>query len=105
MLSEVESCLTKKDSPLLKLKSWRHDAVAHDAADRAAEFHTDNQMTLTEIESALMQLEGLLNHLSWNVLTIHNDTRSGFESLVEDGESLFACAAVGIRNAASNRET
>ena len=101
LLPEVESSLKQKDSPLLKLRNWRHDAVAHDVADRAAEFHTDNRMTLTEIESALTQLEGLLNHLSWNVLAIHNDTRSGFESLVEDGKSLFACAAAGIRNAAS----
>jgi hypothetical protein len=57
-------------------------------------------MTLTEIEGALSQLEDLLNHLSWNVLAIHNDTHSGFESIVGDGKSLFACAAVGIRNAA-----
>ncbi|MGD9984839.1 MAG: hypothetical protein AB7S51_11885 [Porticoccaceae bacterium] len=104
LLPEVESCLTKKDTPLQKLKNWRHDAVAHDAADRAAEFHIDNRMTLTEIEDALTQLEGLLNQLSWNVLAIHNDTRSGFESLVEDGKSLFACAAAGIRNAASDSE-
>lgn len=104
MLPELESCLTKNDTPLMKLKKWRHDAVAHDAADRTAEFHTDNRMTLTEIEGALTQLESLLNHLSWNILAIHNDTRNGFESLVEDGKSLFACAAAGIRNAASDSE-
>jgi hypothetical protein len=56
-------------------------------------------MTLTEIEDALSQLEDLLNHLSWNVLANHNDTHSGFESIVEDGKLLFACAAVGIHNA------
>jgi hypothetical protein len=56
-------------------------------------------MTLTQIEGALMQLEELLNHLSWNVLAIHNDTRSGFESLVEEGKAFFACAAAGVQSA------
>ena len=100
LIPEVESCLAKKDSPLSKLKNWRHDAVAHHAGDRGSGFHTDNSMTLTEIEGALSQLEDLLNHLSWNVLAIHNDTHSGFESVVEDGKLLFACAAAGIRNTA-----
>jgi hypothetical protein len=98
LLPEVESSLKQKDGPLLKLQKWRHKAVAHDVTDRAATFRIDNRMTLTEIESALTQLEGLLNHLSRNVLAIHNDTRSGFESLVEDGKFLFACAATGMRN-------
>jgi hypothetical protein len=101
LIPEVESCLAKKDSPLWKLKNWQHEAVAHHAADRTPDFHTDNRMTLTEIEGALSQLENLLNHLSWNVLAIHNDTHSGFESVVEDGKSLFAFAAAGIRNAAT----
>ena len=100
LIPEVESCLAKNDSPLSKLKNWRHGAVAHHATDRNPSFHTDNKMTLTEIEGALSQLEDLLNHLSWNVLAIHNDTHSGFESVVEDGNLLFAYAAVGIRNAA-----
>lgn len=57
-------------------------------------------MTLNEIEVALSQLEDLLNHLSWNILAIHNDTHSGFERIVEDGRLLFSYAAVGIRNSA-----
>jgi hypothetical protein len=43
-------------------------SVAHHAADRDSNFYTDNKMTLTKIEDALIQLEALLNHLSWNVL-------------------------------------
>jgi hypothetical protein len=100
LIPEVEACLTKNDSPFAKFQRWRHRAVAHNAAKRrGANFYIDNRMTLTEIEGALMQLEDLLNHLSWNVLAIHNDTRSGFESVVDDGKALFACAAAGIKSA------
>ena len=100
LIPEVEACLAKKDSPLAKLQNWRHGAVAHNAANRQDDdFYINNRMTLTEIESALMQLEELLNHLSWNVLAIHNDTRSGFESIVDDGKALFACGAVGVQSA------
>ncbi len=100
LIPEVEACLAKKDSPLAKLQSWRHDAVAHNATNRRnPDFYIDNRMTLTEIEGALMQLEDLLNHLSWNVLAIHNDTRTGFESIVDDGKALFAFAVVGIQSA------
>lgn len=99
LIPVVEACLAKKDSPLAKLQSWRHSAVAHNAANRRApDFYVDNRMTLTEIEGALVQLEDLLNHLSWNVLAIQNDTRSGFESIVDDGKALFACAAAGIQS-------
>jgi AbiU2 len=100
LIPEVDACLAKKDSPLAKLQSWRHSAVAHKAANRRdPDFYIDNRMTLTQIEGALMQLEELLNHLSWNVLAIHNDTRSGFESLVEEGKAFFACAAAGVQSA------
>ena len=99
LIPEVEACLAKKNCPLAKLQSWRHSAVAHNAANRRdPDFYVDNRMTLTEIEGALAQLEDLLNHLSWNVLAIHNDTRSGFESIVDDGKALFACAAAGIQS-------
>src|ERR1035437_8495147 len=83
LIPEVESCLAMKDSPLSKLANWRHDTVAHHAANRDPVFYIDNRMTLTEIGGALFQLERLLNHLSLNVLSIHNDTHSGFESIVE----------------------
>lgn len=100
IISEVESSLATKGSSLSKLKNWRHDAVAHDAVDRNPDFYVDNMMTLTEIEGALAQLEDMLNHLSWNVLGIHNETRSAFEGLVDDGKALFAFTAVGIRGVA-----
>lgn len=100
LIPEVESSLTTKSSPLSKLRNWRHDAVAHHSTGRDIDFYTENKMTLTEIEGALVQLEDLLNHLSWNVLAIHNETRSGFAGLVDDGKSLFAFAAAGLRTAA-----
>ena len=100
LIPEVESSLTTKNSPLWKLRSWRHDAVAHHSTGRNTDFYTENKMTLTEIEDALVQLEDLLNHLSWNILAIHNETRSGFAGLVDDGKSLFAFAAAGLRTAA-----
>jgi hypothetical protein len=101
LIPKVESSLSLKGSSLSKLKNWRHDAVAHHAADRNLGFYTANKMTLTEIEGALAQLEDLLNHLSLNVLAIHNETRNGSESLVDDGKALFAFAAAGIRSAAT----
>jgi len=101
LTSGVESSLATKGSSLSKLRNWRHDAVAHDAFDRSPEFHTDNKMTLTEIEGALAQLEDLLNRLSWNVLGIHNETRSAFEGLVGDGKALFASTAAGLRGVAA----
>lgn len=101
LVPKIESSLTKKGSSLSKLRNWRHEAVGHDAVDRNPNFYTDNKMTLSEIESALVQLQELLNHLSWNVLGILYETRSGFEGLVDDGKSLFAFAAAGIRTAAA----
>lgn len=99
LIPVVEACLAKKGSPLLKLQKWRHRAVAHNAAKgRSPDFYVKNRMTLTEIEGALVQLEDLLNHLSWNVLAIHNDTHSGFERIVDDGKAFFACAAAGIQS-------
>lgn len=101
LISGVELSLATKGSSLSKLRNWRHDAVAHDVSDRSPEFYADNKMTLTEIEDALAQLEDLLNHLSWNVLGIHNETRSAFEGLVDDGKALFAATAAGLRGAAA----
>jgi hypothetical protein len=97
LLPEVEACLSDKDSPLAKIKSWRHEAVAHRPQDgRDETFYTNNKMNLNDLESALMQLEEALNHLSWNVLRIHNDTRTESMSLVEEGRSLFTSLAAGI---------
>lgn len=96
LVPEVEKSLTDRASRIGKLKSWRHEAVAHDVMNRGDNFHTENKMTLTEIEGALVQLEALLNHLSLNVLSIHNETRSAFEGLVDDGKALFALTAVGM---------
>lgn len=99
LLPEVEACLSDKDSPLAKIRGWRHEAVAHRPLDRRDEtFYTNNKMNLDDLESALMQLEEALNHLSWNVLGIHNDTRTGSTGLVEEGRSLFTSLAVGIAN-------
>lgn len=103
LLPEIEACLSDKDSPLSKIKSWRHRAVAHSPqGGRDETFYTTNKMNLDDLEGALMQLEEALNHLSWNVLSIHHDTRSGSACLVEDGRSLFASLAVGIANKPKN---
>jgi hypothetical protein len=53
----------------------------------------------------MSELDSLFNHLSWNVLCIHNDTRGGTEGLVEDGTALFACIAVGMQNIARKEMT
>lgn len=99
LIPVVEECLSRKGSPLQKLQKWRHMAVAHNAAKgRKPGFYVENKMTLTEIEGALVQLEDLLNHLSWNVLALHNDTHSGFERIVDDGKTFFACTAAGIQS-------
>jgi hypothetical protein len=99
LLPEVEACLAENDSPLAKIRNWRHKAVAHRTTDgRNSTFYVDNKMALDDLENALVQLEELLNHLSWNVLAIHNNTRSGSEGLIEEGKALFACIAGGLRN-------
>lgn len=99
LVPEVQRSLAAKDSSLAKLRNWRHQAVAHRPASRRdLEFYAENQMTLTEIEGALSQLDDLFNHLSWNILTIHNDTRRGTEALVEDMKSFLASAAIGLRS-------
>ena len=59
-------------------------------------FYTANTMKLPEVEVALLELEELFNHLSWNVLGIHNDTRSGSEPLVEEGANLFSLIARAV---------
>ncbi len=98
LIIDVESSLKDKESNIAKLQNWRHDAVAHNAVNRDdSEFYIENKMTMAEIEDALDKLEDLLNHLSWNVLSVHNDTKSKFERLVDDGISLFNYTAIGIR--------
>jgi hypothetical protein len=53
-------------------------------------------MNLTELEGALKQLDEAINHLSWNVLAIHNDTNSAFEPLASEGMHLFLAVANGL---------
>lgn len=97
LLPEVEAYLSEKNGPLAKIKNWRKKAVAHRSSEGLEEsFYAKNKMNLADLESALVQLEETLNHLSLNVLSIHNDIRSGSEGLVEEGRSMFASLALGI---------
>lgn len=106
LLPEVEACLSDNDSLLAKIKSWRHEAVAHyPLSGRDDEFYTNNKMNLDDLESALRQLEDILNHLSWNVLRIHNDTSTGSAGMVKEGRSLFASLTVGIANESESRSS
>lgn len=101
LLPEVEACLADKDSPLEKIKNWRHKAVAHHPKGGQDEtFYTNNRMNLDDLEDALTQLDETLNHLSWNILAIHNNTRSGSVGLVMEGRTLFSAIAAGIPNKA-----
>lgn len=105
LLPEIEAFLSEKSGTLAKIKNWRHEAVAHRTVrGRDETFHINNQMSLAEIEGALTLLEEALNHLSREVLGIHNDTRNGSIDLVEEGRSLFASLAVGIANNTEHRE-
>lgn len=86
--------LNSQDSPLVKLKSWRHEVVAHHTPNgRADRFRKDNKMHLDEVADGLRQLEQLLNTLSVAALRIHNDTETGSLDLVKQGVDLFACVA------------
>ena len=97
LLPAIEVDLAKDDAPLAKLKRWRHEVVAHKPAVRdAIDFHTQNRMTLTEIEHALEQLDEYFNQISSNVLGLHSEHRSAFEGIVQQAESLFAAAALGL---------
>jgi len=96
LLPEFEACLAEQDSPLAKIKRWRHEVVAHHTrSGRDSVFYIDNKMNLDDLEGALVQLEALLNHVSSTVLGVHNDTR-GSEDLVEEGIALFACLAAQL---------
>lgn len=94
LIPEAEACLLDKTGALAKMKNWRHAQIAHRTA-RGGEtsFHVENKMDLTEIQGALKQLDDAINHLSWNVLAIHNDTSSAFRGLVHEGKALFAAVA------------
>jgi hypothetical protein len=95
-LPAIEAHLSDADSSLAKLKRWRHEVVAHKPANQnAEEFHAENRMTLTEIESALLQLDDFFNQISLNALSLHSEHRSAFESIVGQAESLFAAASEG----------
>lgn len=96
-LPAVEVELDRKDAPLAKLKRWRHETVAHKpAAHDAVNFHSQNIMTLTEIERALEQLDHYFNQISLCVLDLHSEHRSAFEGIVSQAESLFAAASLGF---------
>lgn len=97
LLPEAEACLVEKDGPLAQIKNWRHSRVAHGTARGIEDsFLVENKMNVLEIEAALKQLDAAINHLSWNVLSIHNDTNSAFEPLVDEGEQLFMAVANGL---------
>lgn len=97
LIPEAEACLSDKTGPLAKIRNWRHSQVAHRTArGHQDSFYLDNKMDMAEIEGALKQLDGAINHLSWNVLSIHNDTNSAFEGLVDEGKALFLAAAGGL---------
>lgn len=89
--------MSEKSSPLAKIKNWRHFNIAHRTArGNEDSFYVDNKMNLKEIEGALEQLDEAINHLSWNVLSIHNDTKSAFEPLIDEGKALFLSASNGL---------
>ena len=97
LIPEAEACMSDKAGPLEKIKNWRHSQVAHRTVrGDAHSFHTENKMGLVEIEGALRQLDEAINHLSWHVLSIHNDTNSAFERLISEGKTLFAAVATGM---------
>jgi len=97
VLPEIEVELSNQDAPLAKLKRWRHEVVAHKpTAHDAVGFHTQNRMTLTEIESALEQLDDYFNQISWNMLGLHSEHRSAFAGIVCQAELLFATTALGL---------
>ncbi len=93
-LTDVETRLNDSNGPMVKLENWRHQVVAHRTkVGRDDDFYRNNKMHLEDVESAVIELEQLLNRLSVGVLAIHNDTRSGSLDLVDQGASLFASVA------------
>jgi len=105
LLPEVEACLSEKDGAIAKIRNWRHQAVAHrTTGPQDQDFYAANKMTLADLEDASKQLEEALNHLSWHVLSIHNDTRSGSEGLVDEGRRLFASISMGLDHRYRSRE-
>lgn len=100
LIPEAQACIADKTGPLAKIKNWRHSQVAHRTARGDDDsFYLENKMSLADVEVALKQLDEAINHLSWNVLAIHNDTNSAFEGLVEEGKALFIAAASGLESA------
>lgn len=97
LIPEAEACMSDKAGPLAKIKNWRHAQVAHRTSRGDADsFHVENKMNLVEIEGALKRLDEAINHLSWHVLAIHNDTNSAFAGLVDEGKALFTTMASGL---------
>lgn len=97
LIPEAEVCISDKDGPIAKIRNWRHAHVAHRTVRGDEDtFYFENKMNLGQIEAALKQLDEAINHLSWNVLAIHNDTSSAFEPLVEQGKALFSAVAGGM---------
>lgn len=97
LVPEAEACMSDKAESLEKIKNWRHSQVAHRTARGDEDsFHVENKMDLDEVEGALRQLDVAINHLSWNVLAIHNDTNSELEGLVEEGKALFLVTASAL---------
>lgn len=92
--------MAERTGALAKIKNWRHSQVAHRTTHGSSDsFHVENKMDLPEIEGALKQLDEAINHLSWHVLSIHNDTNSAFEPLAAEGKKLFSVVATGLRGA------
>ena len=96
-LPAIEVHLADESTALAKLKRWRHEVVAHKPANQdIARFHAENEMTLTEVESALRQLDAYFNQISWNLLGLNSEHQSAFESVVSQAESFFSAASLDV---------
>lgn len=84
-LKEVEKALnSNEDSPLVRMRNWRHKVVAHHTKEgRAQEFYPDNKLYLDEVESLLQEIEDLANKISVPLLRQGTECRSGAEKDVK----------------------
>ena len=96
-VSEIQDFLKDRESSVGKLQKWRHDTVAQRPTLREDEiFYSSNKMNLTEIEAVLTQIDEIFNRLSMRAVRVHNDTRTGTESIVAEGTKFFALAAASL---------
>lgn len=84
-LKKAEEVLNSEDnSPLIRMRNWRHKVVAHHTKEgRTEKFYPENKLYLGEVEELLQEIEDLANQITVPLLKQGTECKTGSEKDVK----------------------